>query len=173
MNENSSTPPALENQGKEPEKIQQPTLLERFGEILLRIPKTREQLIYSLRECEQRHIITPDTLSMIEGVIQVSDMQVREVMIPRTQMIVIDQEQKPADFLTTVVESAHSRFPVLGDTQHEVVGILLAKDLLTHFTNSENNKFNMRDILRPAVFIPESKRLNVLLTEFAPIHLQS
>ena len=128
MNENSPTPPTLEKQGQESEKAQQQSLLERLGEVLLRIPKTREQLIYSLRECEQRHIINPDTLSMIEGVIQVSDMQVREVMIPRTQMIVINQEQKPADFLTTVVESGHSRFPVLGDSQHEVIGILLAKD---------------------------------------------
>ncbi|NOX42665.1 MAG: CBS domain-containing protein [Gammaproteobacteria bacterium] len=163
MNENPLKP---ETQDNESEQAQQPSLLERLSEVLLREPKTREQLIYLLRESEQRHIINPDALSMIEGVIQVSDMQVREVMIPRTQMIVIDQGQKPADFLPTIIESAHSRFPVLGDSQHEVTGILLAKDLLTYYANNGIEEFNIRDILRPAVFIPESKRLNVLLTEF-------
>ena len=141
-------------------------LLDRVSEALLRTPASQEQLISVLRDSEQRHIINPDALSMIEGVIQVSEMQVREIMLPRTQMIVINQDQTPAEFLPTVIESTHSRFPVLGDTQDEIIGILLAKDLLTYLASNENGKFNIRDILRPAVFIPESKRLNVLLTEF-------
>ena len=154
------------NQDNKSGNNQDPSILERISEALLRIPKTREQLVSLLRECEQRHIINPDALSMIEGVIQVSDMQVREVMIPRTQMIVIEHDQKLKDILPIIIESAHSRFPVLGDTQHEVIGILLAKDLLTYLSSNDNDKFEIRDILRPATFIPESKRLNVLLTEF-------
>jgi len=145
---------------------QKPSLLERISDALLRIPKTREQLVSLLRDCEQRHIINPDALSMIEGVIQVSDMQVREVMIPRTQMIVIEHTQKFKDFLPIIIDSAHSRFPVVGDSQHEIIGILLAKDLLAYIANNDDENFNIRDILRPPVFIPESKRLNVLLTEF-------
>ena len=141
-------------------------LLDRVSEALLRTPASQEKLLSVLRDSEQRHIINPDALSMIEGVIQVSEMQVREIMLPRTQMIVINQDQTPAEFLPTVIESTHSRFPVLGDTQDEIIGILLAKDLLTYLASNENGKFNIRDILRPAVFIPESKRLNVLLTEF-------
>lgn len=160
-----------ETQLSEPDKDNRgngkdPSILDRLTEALLRIPKTREQLLTILRETEQRHVINPDTLSMIEGVIQVSEMQVREVMLPRAQMVVIEHDQKPVDFLPTIIESAHSRFPVIGDSPHEVIGILLAKDLLTYFANNHDEKFNIRDMLRPAVFIPESKRLNVLLTEF-------
>jgi magnesium and cobalt transporter len=93
-------------------------------------------------------------------------MQVRDIMIPRAQMVVVERDADLKVILQTVVESAHSRFPAVGENRDEVIGILLAKDLLPYFLDGEDNRFNLRDILRPAVFIPESKRLNVLLKEF-------
>lgn len=129
-------------------------------------PKDRDELTDVIREAEQKNIIDTDALSMIEGVMQVSDMQVRDVMIPRSQMVVIQEDQTPEEFLPTVLESAHSRFPVIGDNRDEVVGVLLAKDLLSHFASAEREKFNIRDVMRMPVFIPESKRLNVLLKDF-------
>jgi len=129
-------------------------------------PKDRDELTDVIREAEQKNIIDTDALSMIEGVMQVSDMQVRDVMIPRSQMVVIQEDHTPEEFLPTVLESAHSRFPVIGDNRDEVVGVLLAKDLLSHFASAEREKFNIRDVMRMPVFIPESKRLNVLLKDF-------
>lgn len=140
--------------------------LERLSDALLREPTNREQLVELLRDAEQRDLIDPEALAMIEGVLQVSEMQVREVMIPRPQMVVVQQDQSIEEFLPIIIESAHSRFPVIGDNKDEVVGILLAKDLLTYHNNHQHEKFNIRDVLRSAVFIPESKRLNVLLNEF-------
>jgi len=96
----------------------------------------------------------------------VSSMQVRDIMIPRSQMIVVDYNVDPDDFLPTVLDSAHSRFPVIGDSRDEIIGILLAKDLLAHFGRKNDENFNIRDLLRQAAFVPESKRLNVLLNEF-------
>ena len=100
---------------------------------------------------------------MIEGVLQVSEMQVRDIMIPRAQMDVIDIADAPEKFIPFVIETAHSRFPVIGENKDDVIGILLAKDLLRYYAGEE---FDVRDMLRPAVFIPEAKRLNVLLKEF-------
>jgi magnesium and cobalt transporter len=104
-----------------------------------------------------------DSLSMIEGVLQVSEMQVRDIMIPRSQMDVIDISHPPEKFIPFVIDTAHSRFPVTEDDKNDVIGILLAKDLLKYYAGDD---FEIRDMLRPAVFIPESKRLNVLLKEF-------
>jgi magnesium and cobalt transporter len=104
-----------------------------------------------------------DPLAMIEGVLQVSEMQVRDIMIPRSQMDVIDITQSPESFIPHVIETAHSRFPVIEDNKNDVIGILLAKDLLRYYAGED---FDIRDMLRPAVFIPEAKRLNVLLKEF-------
>ena len=129
-------------------------------------PKDRDELTDVIREAEQKNIIDTDALSMIEGVMQVADMQVRDVMIPRSQMVVIQEDHTPEEFLPTVLETAHSRFPVIGDNRDEIVGILLAKDLLSHFASAEREKFNIRDVMRMPVFIPESKRLNVLLKDF-------
>jgi len=146
--------------------------LEKLSQALLREPQDREQLTALLRDAEQRNLLDAGALSMIEGVLNVSDMQVRDVMVPRSQMVVVKQDEPPESFLSVVVESAHSRFPVIGDTRDEVVGILLAKDLLTYFgqraarCGDDEPRFNLRDLMRPAVFIPESKRLNVLLNEF-------
>ena len=146
--------------------------LEKLSQALLREPQDREQLTALLRDAEQRNLLDAGALAMIEGVLNVSDMQVRDVMVPRSQMVVVKEDDSPESILSVVVESAHSRFPVIGDTRDEVVGILLAKDLLTYFgqraarCGDDEPRFNLRDLMRPAVFIPESKRLNVLLKEF-------
>ena len=129
-------------------------------------PKDREQLVELLRDAQQRDLLDPDALAMIEGVLQVAEMQVRDIMIPRAQMTVVERDASLDKILPVIIESAHSRFPVIGDNRDEVVGILLAKDLLAYSGPDGAKNFSVRDILRPAVFIPESKRLNVLLKEF-------
>jgi magnesium and cobalt transporter len=149
-----------------PDKEQKRSWLERLGQALQGELKDRDQLIEVLQEAQKNNIIDYDALTMIEGVIGVSEMQVRDIMIPRSQMVVVERDADMKVILQTVVESAHSRFPAVGDNRDEVIGILLAKDLLPYFLDGENTRFNLRDILRPAVFIPESKRLNVLLKEF-------
>ncbi len=138
----------------------------RLTDALAREPRDKEQVLEMLQEAEARNVLDHDALTMIEGVLQVSDMQVRDIMIPRPQMVVVEQNVAPEEFLPTLLESAHSRFPVIGENRDEVVGILLAKDLLHYFANKDKVTFNIRDVLRPAVFVPESKRLNVLLKEF-------
>jgi len=140
-----------------------PTLLERLSTMLLREPEDREQLIALLYSAYERNLLDADALSMMEGVIQVSEQQVREIMIPRAQMDVIDISQPPEKFIPYVIETAHSRFPVTDGDKDNIIGILLAKDLLRYYAGEE---FNVRDMLRPAVFVPESKRLNVLLRDF-------
>lgn len=140
-----------------------PTLLERLSTMLLREPEDREQLISLLHSAYERDLVDADALSMMEGVIQVSEQQVREIMIPRAQMDVIDISQPPEKFIPYVIETAHSRFPVTDGDKDNIIGILLAKDLLRYYAGEE---FNVRDMLRPAVFVPESKRLNVLLRDF-------
>jgi len=144
-----------------------------FNKPFLCEPKDREQLGGMLRNAEKHNLLDADALAMIEGVLNVSDMQVREVMVPRSQMIVIKENESPDVFLPVMVESAHSRFPVIGDNRDEVEGIILAKDVLAYFgqrdaSNEKDSRvrFNLRDLLRPAVVVPESKRLNVLLKDF-------
>jgi magnesium and cobalt transporter len=140
-----------------------PSLLERLSRLLLREPEDREQLVELLHSSYERNLLDADALSMMEGVLQVSERQVREIMIPRAQMDVIDISQSPDEFIPFVIETAHSRFPVSDGDKDNIIGILLAKDLLHHYADKE---FDVRDMLRPAVFLPESKRLNVLLREF-------
>ncbi|MDA8094840.1 MAG: CBS domain-containing protein [Betaproteobacteria bacterium] len=140
-----------------------PGWLERLGALLLREPEDRSQLIELLHSAYERNLLDADALSMIEGVMQVSEMQVREIMIPRSQMDLIDIKDPPEKFIPFVIETAHSRFPVVDGQKDDVIGILLAKDLLRYYAGEE---FNVRDMLRPAIFIPESKRLNVLLKDF-------
>lgn len=128
---------------------------------------TREQLQDVLHEAQKNSLIDVDALAMIEGVMQVSEMPVREVMVPRSQMKVIERDSEVRELLDIVIDSAHSRFPVVGDSKDDIIGILLAKDLLPNLVEcSEDLHFNIRDMLRPAVIIPESKRLNILLNEF-------
>lgn len=124
----------------------------------------RQRLIDRIRDAEEQHIIDPDTVAMMEGALLVSETKVRDIMVPRTDIVFIDEDASPAEFLPAVIESAHSRFPVFDDKHENVLGILLAKDLLRYYAGEE--EFNVRDMLRPAVFIPESKPLNVLLKEF-------
>ncbi len=138
--------------------------LERLSQALLGEPKDREQLVELLRDLQQRGLFDADALGMIEGVLQVSEMQVRDIMIPRSQMVVVARDASPDQLLPVIVESGHSRFPVIGESRDEVVGILLAKDLL-RFCAADDG-FNLREVLRTPVFVPESKRLNVLLKEF-------
>ncbi len=145
------------------ESSHKPTLLERLSMMLLREPEDREQLISLLHSAYERNLLDADALSMMEGVIQVSERQVREIMIPRAQMDVIDISQPPEKFIPYVIETAHSRFPVTDGDKDNIIGILLAKDLLRYYAGE---RFDVRDMLRPAVFVPESKRLNVLLRDF-------
>jgi magnesium and cobalt transporter len=144
-------------------ETEKPRWLERLSTLLLREPEDREQLIELLHSSYEKNLLDADALAMIEGVLQVSEMQVRDVMIPRSQMDVIDITDAPKKFIPFVIETAHSRFPVIDENKDDIVGILLAKDLLRYYAGKD---FNVRDMLRPAVFIPEAKRLNVLLKEF-------
>lgn len=142
---------------------------EKIGQVLSNEPKDKDQLLELLHLAQQRDLLDVDALAMIEGVLQVAEMRVRDIMVPRSQMVVVDRDGALDDILPVVIDSAHSRFPVIGDNKDEVVGIVLAKDLLAvvHGMEEEGNAyFNIRDVLRTAVFIPESKRLNVLLKEF-------
>jgi magnesium and cobalt transporter len=141
-----------------------PSLLERISAFIMREPEDREQLIEVLHSAHERNLLDADALSMIEGVLQVSELQARDIMVPRSQMDVIDVNESPEDFIPLVIQTAHSRFPVTSGNKDDVIGILLAKDLLRYYAGEE--EFNVREMLRPAVFIPESKPLNVLLKEF-------
>ena len=140
-----------------------PSWLERLGALLMREPEDREQLIELLHSAYERNLLDADALAMIEGVLQVSESQVRDIMIPRAQMDVVDINDTPEKFLPFVISTAHSRFPVTDKDRDDVIGILLAKDMLRYYAGEE---VHVRAMLRPAVFIPESKRLNVLLKEF-------
>ena len=140
-----------------------PGFLERITAWLSREPDNKEELLELLHSAYENNLLDADALSMIEGVMQVSEMQVREIMIPRAQMDVVDINEPPEKLLPFIIETAHSRFPAIDGDRDDVVGILLAKDLLRLCTGED---VDLRDMLRPAVFIPESKRLNVLLREF-------
>lgn len=144
-----------------------PSFIDRLSQALLREPSSRMELVSILRDAQQRNLLDRDSLDMIEGVLQVSEMQVRDIMIPRTQMQVVDSGQSPDEFLPLVIEEAHSRYPMIDGDKDKVVGILLAKDLLRYFQlRNKATDLDLDDILRPAVFIPESKRLDVLLRDF-------
>ena len=141
-----------------------PTLLERLSALILREPDDRESLVRILRSAYQRNLVDADALSIIEGALTVSEIQVRDIMIPRARMDVVDIHEPVEKFIPQVISTAHSRFPVIDQNRDDVIGILLAKDLLRHYAGEE--EFNVREMLRPAVFVPEAKRLNVLLREF-------
>jgi magnesium and cobalt transporter len=143
---------------------ERPRLLERLTALLTREPEDREDLLDLMRGAYERRLLDADALSMIEGVLSVSETTVRDIMIPRAQMDCVSIDDEPPDFLPLILETKHSRFPVIGESKDDVMGILLAKELLNYYANPEG--FMLRDTLRPAVFVPESKRLNVLLREF-------
>ncbi len=141
-----------------------PSLLERLSSLLMREPGDREQLVRLLRSAYSRNLLDADALTIIEGALTVSEMQVRDIMVPRAQVDFIDIHQPVETFVKQVIATAHSRFPVIDQNRDDVIGVLLAKDLLRHYAGEE--EFNVREMLRPAVFVPEAKRLNVLLREF-------
>ncbi|MCL6416720.1 CBS domain-containing protein [Aestuariirhabdus sp. Z084] len=142
------------------------TWLERLAMAFSGDPRNRGELLEQLREAETNDIVDAEALSIIEGAMQVADMQVREIMIPRSQMVCVKSSQQPKEFLASIIASAHSRFPVIGDSMDEVIGILLAKDLLPLILNKVEGPFEIKNLLRQVTFVPESKRLNVLLKEF-------
>jgi magnesium and cobalt transporter len=129
-------------------------------------PQDQEQLIELIRSASERHILDSEALSIVEGALSVSQMQARDIMLPRSQVVMVSRDAPAEETLKLVIETAHSRFPVIDDDRDDVIGILLAKDLLAAVVSSGDFKFDLRELLRPAVFIPESKRLNVLLREF-------
>ena len=140
--------------------------LERISQAFSGGPESVEDVLEILRDAESENIIDTDAMSIIEGAMQVLDMRVDEIMIPRSQMVTVKASQEPKEFLAEIISSAHSRFPVIGDSQDDVIGILLAKDLLPLALNTDLNWNRIREILRPPTFVPESKRLNQLLKEF-------
>ena len=139
--------------------------LERILSAFTSEPQNQKQLVDLLKNLQLHELIGADELFMIEGVLQVSDMQVRDIMIPRGQMTVLEHSSSFAEIIQVITESGHSRFPVIDDDKDDIVGILLAKDLL-HRSLENDEAFEFNEYIRPASFIPESKRLNVLLKEF-------
>jgi hemolysin (HlyC) family protein len=139
--------------------------LKRLTQGLAPEPQDRQELLTVLRDAGERGLVDSDVLTMLEGVLEVSDLKVRDIMVPRAQMVFVRRDQRAASILPVVVESGHSRFPVMDEDRDDIVGILLAKDLL-RLTGEKRERFDIREFMRPALFVPESKRLNVLLREF-------
>ncbi len=140
--------------------------LKRLTQGLAAEPQDRAELLGVLREAAERGLMDADALTMLEGVLEVGDLKVRDIMVPRAQMVFVRRSDPPARILPVVVESGHSRVPVMDEDRDDIVGILLAKDLLRLTTQQSRERFDIREFMRPAVFVPESKRLNVLLKEF-------
>jgi magnesium and cobalt transporter len=144
--------------------------IRRITESLSGEPRDLAELGETLEGAEERGIIDNDALEMLEGVLETAELQVRDIMVPRSQMVILERDSTPEQILPIVIESGHSRFPVIGEDRDQIVGVLLAKDLLRYFAEGGQDDFDIKECLRPAVFIPESKRLNVLLKEFRGNH---
>lgn len=142
------------------------SLFEKLSRIFLNTPQNRDELVEILQAAEKHDLLDMDALSMIEGVLQVSEIQVRDIMVPRSHMVVLSEDNSYEEMLPVINNSGHSRFPVIGESRDEIVGVLLAKDLLRYVDEDSRKDFDIKDVLRKAVFVPESKRLNVLLKEF-------
>jgi magnesium and cobalt transporter len=138
--------------------------ISRLGQLLTGELQDQDELLDILKDAREKHLLDSDALSMMEGVLQVAEMRVRDIMIPRVQMVVVPEDAELSTILPIVLEFAHSRFPVIEDDKSQVVGVLIAKDLLAHLFDEK--KLTVREIMRPAYIVPESKRLNVLLKEF-------
>lgn len=143
--------------------------LDKLAQAFNQEPKTRQELFALLREANRNNLLDDDALGIVEGAMEIDELKVRDIMIPRSQMICIQADQSPEEFLPAIMEAAHSRYPVIGESSDEVLGILLAKDLLPLILNRPAD-FSLRQLLRPCTFVPESKRLNVLLKEFRANH---
>ncbi len=144
----------------------EPTLVGRLRRLIKGEPATREDIIEFLEQGHWRDVLDADEITMLQGVLAVAETQVRDVMVPRYQMVVLERDSSPTDLLKAIVESGHSRYPVIGADRDEVLGVLLAKDLLRHFAETPNTPIDLSQFIRPAIVIPESKRLNTLLKEF-------
>ena len=142
------------------------SLMDRIAQAFGSEPRDEAELLEILRSATERKIVDPDALAMIEGVFEVAGMQVRDIVIPRAQMVVVERDAPLEEILPVIIESGHSRFPVIDEDRDDIVGVLLAKDLLRFTATGEEAHFNIEDVMRPPVFAPESKRLNVLLKEF-------
>jgi magnesium and cobalt transporter len=143
--------------------------LKRITQSMSGEPRDLAELVENLREASERGLFDGDALVMLEGVLAVADMQVRDIMVPRSQMVFVERDEPPAKLVELVVESGHSRFPVIGEDRDQILGILLAKDLL-RLQGAADEDFEIREYMRPVIFVPESKRLNVLLKEFRRSH---
>lgn len=141
------------------------TWLEKITHAITGEPQTKEEIVEVLRDGVERELLTQSSLTMLEGVLDVHDLRVKDVMVPRSQIIIVKNTMHLEEIVDIVSKSGHSRFPVIGENKDEILGILLAKDLLS-FAFSPNKKFNLRDMLRNAEFIPESRRLDALLQDF-------
>ena len=139
------------------------TVLERLSAFIFREPENRADLLTALQDAHDRSLLDADALSMMEGVLQVSELRALDLMVPRSQMDVIDLSEPPRSWLPRVIDTAHSRFPVIEGNRDQVLGVLLAKDLLRYYQDAN---FDVRSLVRPALFVPETKPLNVLLREF-------
>lgn len=139
---------------------------ERVSQLFQGEPQNRDDLVEVIHDAEQRDLITEDTREMIQGVLEVSDLRVRDIMIPRAQIVAVKIDSSVEDLLSTVIGSAHSRFPVVNEDKDHIEGILLAKDLLKYGFNNSDEPFSLEKVIRPAVVVPESKRVDVLLKEF-------
>jgi len=155
MSDSASSRPSTQTRHK--------SVLERLSAFIFREPENRAELLTALQDAHERNLLDADALSMMEGVLQVSELRALDLMVPRSQMDVIDLSEPPKSWLPRVVETAHSRFPVIEGNRDHVLGILLAKDLLRYF---HDQNFDVRTMVRPALFVPETKPLNVLLREF-------
>lgn len=143
--------------------------LDKLAQAFNQEPKTRQELFALLREANRNNLLDDDALGIVEGAMEIDELKVRDIMIPRSQMICIQVDQSPEEFLPAIIEAAHSRYPVIGENTDEMIGILLAKDLLPLIL-ARPQDFNLRQLIRPCIFVPESKRLNVLLKEFRANH---
>jgi len=143
-----------------------PSLLGKISNLFQADPQNQAELLEIINDAKQRQVIDQKTKEMIKGVLDVSKLRVRDIMIPRSQMITLGLHQSVKEFLPLLIESAHSRFPVITEDKDHVVGLLLAKDLLKYGFSQDGNEFKIKDILRKAVVVPESKRLDALLKEF-------
>lgn len=140
--------------------------LDKITQAFAHEPRNRQELLELLRVAHDNKLLDSEALSIVEGAIQVADLQVRDIMVPRSQMMSIRSTQTPKEFLPAIIEAAHSRYPVVGESLDDVMGVLLAKDLLPLILHNDERPFDIKELLRPATFVPESKRLNVLLREF-------
>ena len=142
------------------------TFFQKLSRVFLNHPESRDELLSVLKKSQKSNLFDLEALTMIEGVLQVDEIQVRDIMVPRSHMVVLKEENSYEEMLPVVIDSGHSRFPVIGDGRDEIVGILLAKDLLRYCNEESRKDFEIKDVLRSPAFVPESKRLNVLLKEF-------